>query len=88
MREVAEFKYWHKGRGLYVLDTESVENAPECFNDLYLPPNVIEGSQIGFYGAIYGYVSNQKFRGYKYVCNEKITKPKAHSVFTVEYHSK
>lgn len=88
MREVAEFKYRHKGRGLYVLDTESVENAPECFKDLYLPPNVIDGSQVGFYGVIYGYVSNQKFRGYKYVGSEKFTKPKTHSVFTIEYHGK
>ena len=88
MCEVAEFKYWHKGRGLYVLDIESVENAPECFKDLYLPPNVIDGSQVGFYGAIYGYVSNQKFRGYMYVGSEKFTKPKTHSVFTIEYHGK
>lgn len=88
MREVAEFKYWHKGQGLYVLDTESVENAPECFKDLFLPENVIEGSPVGFYGKIYGYVSNQWARGYKYVGSEKFTKPKAHSVITIAYVGK
>lgn len=36
MCEVAEFKYWHKGRGLYVLDTESVENARRMFQGLVL----------------------------------------------------
>lgn len=44
MREVAEFKYWRKGRGEYVLDTESVENAPESFKNLYLPLTVISGN--------------------------------------------
>nr|DAN69398.1 MAG TPA: hypothetical protein [Caudoviricetes sp.] len=86
MREVAEFKYWHKGRGEYVLDTESVENAPEGFKDLYLPNVIFAGSQIAFRGDVYGYVSKQRERGYKYVDSEKFKKPKVHTIFTVEYN--
>lgn len=88
MCEVAEFKYWHKGRGLYVLDTESVENAPECFKDLYLPPTIIAGNQVIFGGNVYGYISKQWEYGYKYVGDEKFTKPKTHTIFTVEYNGK
>nr|DAX82054.1 MAG TPA: hypothetical protein [Caudoviricetes sp.] len=88
MREVAEFKYWHKGRGEYVLDTESVENAPESFKNLYLPFTIIAGNQIAFGGEVYGYVSKQWERGYKYVDSEKFTKPKTHTIFTVEYNGK
>lgn len=86
MREVAEFKYWHKGRGEYVLDTESVDNAPEGFKDLYLPNVICAGSQIAFRGDVYGYVSKQRERGYKYVDSEKFKKPKVHTIFTVEYN--
>lgn len=81
MREVAEFKYWHKGRGEYVLDTES-------FKNLYLPLTIIAGNQTAFGGEVYGYVSRQWERGYKYVDSEKFTKPKTHTIFTVEYNGK
>lgn len=76
-----QFTYWHKGRGLYELGRESVENAPKEFKDLYLPRIIIAGNQIKFGGEVYGYVSNQ--HKFKYVCSEKLTKPKAHTVFTV-----
>lgn len=76
-----QFIYGHKGRGLYELDQESVANAPEEFEDLYLPRVIIAGHQIKFGGEVYGYVSNQ--HKFKYVRSEKLTKPKAHTVFTV-----
>lgn len=76
-----QFTYWHKGRGLYELDQEGVENAPEEFKDLYLPRIIIAGDQIKFGGEVYGYVSKQ--HKFKYVRSEKLTKPKAHTVFTV-----
>ncbi len=88
MQEVAEFKYWHKGRGEYVLDMESVENTSERFKGLYLPNVIFAGSQVAFRGDVYGCVSNQKFQGYKYAGSEKFTKPKTHTVFTVEYNGK
>lgn len=86
MREVAEFKYWHKGRGEYVLDTESVENAPESFKNLYLPPTIIAGNQVIFGGEVYGYISKQREYGYKYVDDKKFKKPKVHTIFTVGYN--
>lgn len=76
-----QFIYWHKGRGLYELDPESVANAPEDFKDLYLPSVIIAGNQIKFGGEVYGYVSKQ--HKYKYAGSEKFAKPKAHTVFTV-----
>nr|DAG03728.1 MAG TPA: hypothetical protein [Siphoviridae sp. ct6bU4] len=77
-----QFIYWHKGRGLYELDRESVANAPKEFEDLYLPKVIIAGNQIKFGGEVYGYISNQKPK-YRYRGSEKFTKPKAHTVFTV-----
>ena len=76
-----QFIYWHKGRGLYELDRESVANAPKEFEDLYLPKVIIAGNQIKFGGEVYGYVSKQ--HTYKYAGSEKFTKPKTHTVFTV-----
>lgn len=77
-----QFIYWHKGRGLYELDQESVANAPEGFEDLYLDPYIIAGNQVAFGGQVYGYISNKKDK-YRYVGSEKFTKPKAHTVFTI-----
>lgn len=41
-----QYTYWHRGRGLYELDQDSVDNAPEEFKDLYLPSTIIAGSQV------------------------------------------
>ena len=81
MAATHQYTYWHKGRGLCELDQESVANAPEEFEDLYLPRIIIAGNQIKFGGEVYGYVSNQ--HKFKYAGSEKFTKPKAHTVFTV-----
>lgn len=76
-----QYTYWHRGRGLYELDQDSVDNAPEEFKDLYLPNIIIAGNQVIFGGQVYGYIS--KRRKYKYVWDEKYTKPRTHTVFTV-----
>ena len=65
-----QYTYWHRGRGLYELDQDSVHNAPEEFKDLYLPSTIISGN-----------ISKQ--HKYKYVWDEKYTKPRTHTVFTV-----
>lgn len=77
-----QYTYWHRGRGLYELDQDSVDNTPEEFKDLYLPSIIIAGNQVTFGGDVYGYISKQ--HKYKYVQSEKYTKPRTHTVFTVK----